>query len=315
VPDPTFGLNSTLSSQTSFVNRIRENFTLLLSMPRVALAAPHAVNAAPIHLLDECQGRTRLTGQAGSTFLHGVIFAILIYAAFHPIDKANLYSLQNSFPLRKLQYTPPMQTITAEISSLGRAGVGGEHNPLPPAAGELAHMSRIALAPPRLPDDKLHVLSVPATVFDANAPELTPPVKDLGLPWMTDRNNSEGTGKAGIGSGPGSTMGDARSDGSGVGNSLLPYVRVATQVVCRTCPDPAYSDQARMAKVQGLVTMRVLVGADGRVKDVQLTRGIGLGLDENAVRAVRGWQFIPAKDAERHPVATWITIETFFRLF
>jgi TonB family protein len=70
-----------------------------------------------------------------------------------------------------------------------------------------------------------------------------------------------------------------------------------------------------MAKVQGLVTMRVLVGADGRVKDVQLTRGIGLGLDENAVRAVRGWQFIPAKDAERHPVATWITIETFFRLF
>jgi protein TonB len=308
-------LNSTPSGQTSFVNRIRENFTHLLSMPRVALAAPHAVNAAPIHLLDERHGRTRLTGQAGSTLLHGVIFAILIYGAFRPIDKANLNSLQNSFPLRKLHYAPAMQTITAEISWLGKAGAGGEHNPLPPAAGELAHMSRIAFAPPRLPDDKLHVLSVPAMVFDANAPELTPPVKDLGLPWMSDRNNSEGTGKAGIGSGPGSTMGDALGDGSGVGNSLLPYARVATQVVCRICPDPAYSDQARQAKVQGLVTMRVLVGADDRVKDVQLTRGIGLGLDENAVRAVRGWQFIPAKDAERHPVATWITIETVFRLF
>jgi periplasmic protein TonB len=67
--------------------------------------------------------------------------------------------------------------------------------------------------------------------------------------------------------------------------------------------------------MQGLVTMRVLVGADGRVRDVQVTRGIGLGLDENAVRAVRGWQFIPARDGARRPVATWVTIETVFRLF
>jgi protein TonB len=110
-------------------------------------------------------------------------------------------------------------------------------------------------------------------------------------------------------------MGDTRDGGSGVGNSLLPYARVATQVICKVCPDPAYSDEARKAKLQGLVTMRVLVGADGRVRDVQVTRGIGLGLDENAVRAVRGWQFLPAKDAEGHPAATWITIETVFRLF
>jgi len=61
--------------------------------------------------------------------------------------------------------------------------------------------------------------------------------------------------------------------------------------------------------------MRVLVGPDGRARDIQVTRGIGLGLDENAVRAVRGWQFIPAKDAARRPVTTWITIETVFRLF
>ena len=110
-------------------------------------------------------------------------------------------------------------------------------------------------------------------------------------------------------------MGDADGSGSGVGNNLLPYARVATEVACKYCPDPAYSDEARKAKMQGLVTMHVLVGADGRVKDVRVTRGIGLGLDENAVRAVRGWQFIPAKNADRHPVATWITIETGFRLF
>jgi TonB family protein len=68
-------------------------------------------------------------------------------------------------------------------------------------------------------------------------------------------------------------------------------------------------------KLQGMVTLRVLVGVDGRVKDVQITRRLGLGLDENAVQAVRSWQFIPAKEAARRPVASWITIETLFRLY
>ena len=86
----------------------------------------------------------------------------------------------------------------------------------------------------------------------------------------------------------------------------------AHAIVCLRCPDPLYSDEARKAKMQGQVTMRVLVGLDGRAGDIQLT----LGLDENAVRVVvRGWQFVPAKDAARRPVATWITIETVFRLF
>jgi len=61
--------------------------------------------------------------------------------------------------------------------------------------------------------------------------------------------------------------------------------------------------------------MQVLVGADGRAKQIQVTRGLGLGLDENAVNAVRTWQFIPAKDRARRPVASWITIETLFRLY
>jgi protein TonB len=109
-------------------------------------------------------------------------------------------------------------------------------------------------------------------------------------------------------------MGDGPGDGSGQGDDATPY-NVATQVICKICPDPGYSDEARKAKLQGLVTLHVLVGADGRVRDVQITRGIGLGLDENAVRAVRIWQFIPAQDGARRPVATWITIETVFRLF
>jgi TonB family protein len=61
--------------------------------------------------------------------------------------------------------------------------------------------------------------------------------------------------------------------------------------------------------------LSALVGADGRVKDVRVIRGLGSGLDENAMQAVRNWQFLPAKDAAQRPVASWIKVETMFRLF
>jgi len=85
--------------------------------------------------------------------------------------------------------------------------------------------------------------------------------------------------------------------------------------MCRICPDPLYSDEARKAKMQGHITLRVLVGADGRAREIQVVHGLGMGLDENAIGAVRSWQFVAAKDAARRPVASWITIETVFRLF
>src|SRR2546426_6147041 len=49
-----------------------------------------------------------------------------------------------------------------------------------------------------------------STTFDADAPELSPPVKDLGLPWMPARNNSAGPGTNGVGTQPGGGMGKDR---------------------------------------------------------------------------------------------------------
>ena len=110
-------------------------------------------------------------------------------------------------------------------------------------------------------------------------------------------------------------MGRNGLDGNGESDSSLAYNRVASQVICRVCPDPLYSEEARKTKLQGSVLLAVLVGLDGRVKDVRVIRGLGMGLDENAVQAVRNWQFLPAKNEAQHPVASWIKVETMFRLF
>ena len=76
-----------------------------------------------------------------------------------------------------------------------------------------------------------------------------------------------------------------------------------------------YTDEAREAKVQGIVTLEVLVGADGRVAQIHVTKGIGMGLEERTLQAVHGWHFTPARRAAHRPVAAWVTIEVLFRLY
>jgi len=87
------------------------------------------------------------------------------------------------------------------------------------------------------------------------------------------------------------------------------------KVQCLYCPDPEYTDEARHEKLQGSVTMRVLVMADGRAGKVKIVRGLGFGLDERAVDKVRTWRFEPARDANRRAIAQWITVEATYRLF
>jgi periplasmic protein TonB len=109
-------------------------------------------------------------------------------------------------------------------------------------------------------------------------------------------------------------MGDtAGSDeGDGIGS---PYANGVSIPICNVCPYPVYTDEARQVKMQGTVTLRVLVGADGKASEIRVVRGVGYGLEERAVQTVRGWKFKPARDASQRALPAWVTIEVVFRLF
>jgi protein TonB len=77
--------------------------------------------------------------------------------------------------------------------------------------------------------------------------------------------------------------------------------------------EPAYTDEARLAKLQGVVTLGITVGADGKPADIRVLSGLGLGLDQAAVDAVSGWIFKPGtKDG--NPVPVVANVEVNFRL-
>ncbi len=79
-------------------------------------------------------------------------------------------------------------------------------------------------------------------------------------------------------------------------------------------PDPSYDEFARSLRVQGQTVLAVVVGADGSVRDAQIARPLGMGLDDRAIEAVRGWRFRPAtKDGK--PVTVQINVEVNFRLY
>jgi periplasmic protein TonB len=65
---------------------------------------------------------------------------------------------------------------------------------------------------------------------------------------------------------------------------------------------------------QGTVLLRVVVGPDGRPRDVRVQRSLGMGLDEKAIAAVRQWKFEPAM-LDGRPVAVQVNIEVSFRLY
>jgi len=79
-------------------------------------------------------------------------------------------------------------------------------------------------------------------------------------------------------------------------------------------PEPPYTKEARDAKLEGTVLLRMTVAPDGTVSDVKVKKGLSLGLTENAVETVKTWRFEPAMKAGK-PVPRKITVEVSFKIF
>ena len=77
--------------------------------------------------------------------------------------------------------------------------------------------------------------------------------------------------------------------------------------------NPGYTEQARAAKYQGTVLLCVEIDQAGIPTNIKVGRGLGLGLNEKAIEAVKQWKFKPGqKDGTAVSVQT--TVEVIFRL-
>jgi protein TonB len=295
----------------SWLNRVRENLGQLLIPSHFN---PSSANGAPIHLLKLDKSLRPARAQGASVITHAAIFAAILFLASRVQTPPLPPPIKGSTPLT--QYRFPVIRTTSSANPSSGDGSGGDRNPIPATSGDLPPRSSVQIVRPTLPQNQNPILLEPPTILDPNAAAILAQTEKLGLPWMPKDTNSPGSGdKDGIGTGNKGTLGDGDNGPAGIGGSDRPYGPGFIAPGCAYCPYPTYTDEARHGKVQGSVTLAVLVGADGRAQEVRIVKGIGFGLDERAVETVRGWRFIPARDGAKHALAAWVTVEAVFRLF
>lgn len=86
------------------------------------------------------------------------------------------------------------------------------------------------------------------------------------------------------------------------------------QFISKLDPEPPYTPEARKAKLSGIVVLSVVVSATGKVVEVkEVSKPLGLGLDESAIKTVRSWKFKPGT-RNGAPVPVRVTTQITFRL-
>lgn len=299
-------------SKESWLDRVRDNLRQLLTLSHLKLSS---ANGAPIHLLKFEKSRRPARAQGASLITHAAAFAALVFLVAHgPKTTPQITKGRTSHDPAEIPM-PVFRSLTSE-HPLDSGGRSGDQNPNPPMRGNLPPRSALVLVRPTLPQYQHACLPEPSTIFDRSAAPTLAATEKMGLPWMEQDTNSSGPGKGhGIGSKDGNTMGNGGDGPAGDGTGTGSYIPGFISPTCTYCPSPTYTDDARHGKVQGSVTLQVLVGADGRAQTIRVVKGVGLGLDERAVEAVRGWKFTPARDGAHRAMPAWVTVEAVFRLF
>ncbi len=314
MPDffPRFSAASQNSNE-SWLSRVCSNAQQLAHRTGLSLSS---ANGAPLHRVDVRRGLRLGRAQYASMLTHAAIISAVAIWAVHPSAQKPSRTPAGDSSRQLTALSPELLCHLLGPDPSSGSGSGGNRDPLPATSGHLLALSSIQLLKPSLPQKMNPQLAVPPTILDPDAPAVLTSVADIGLPRMKEKTDSAGPGTGNtIGNGKGDSAGDGGNGLVGEGFSSAPYHAGFSRPSCVYCPDPQYTDEARTSKVQGSVTLEVLVGADGRAAQVHLTKGIGVGLDDRSLQTVRGWRFNPARDAAHRPIAGWITIEVLFRLY
>jgi TonB family protein len=220
--------------------------------------------------------------------------------------------------------TPEIPLSKKKNDSIGGGGGGGDRDKLQAPKGKLPKLAMEQITPPAVVIRNDHPkLPVEPTVVVPPQIKLAANMPNIGNPLNAIPSGppSNGTGSGGgIGSGAGGGVGSGSGPGvgpghgGGIGGGAFRVGNGVSAPRALDTPDPEYSEEARKAKYQGTCVLWLIVGPDGKPRDVKVARALGMGLDEKAIEAVRNWKFEPAmKDGK--PVAVQINVEVNFRLY
>ena len=208
----------------------------------------------------------------------------------------------------------------------GGGGGGGVHADSPASRGDaprFAHKQFVAPAVEIL--NSTPILPMEPTLI--GDPAITSAIfdyKQYGDPNGVLGKLSGGPGDGGgIGDGHGTGIGPGKGPGlgpgedGGTGGGRVGYLGAGggslTPPVLLSKADPDYSEDARKARLQGTVLLRIEVDTHGQAQNISVRQRLGLGLDDRAIEAVKKWKFLPGK-LNGKPAVVVAYVEVNFRL-
>jgi TonB family protein len=264
------------------------------------------------HMFGSARRSTLLSG-----VLHAAAIALVLFAT--RVQTPNLERIVHSVLLAPRDVA---EYLTPRKRDLPGGGGGGGLSPLPASKGRLPRQALRQFTPPQV-----EVLNwnprLPVEPTILVSPDVALPRLDMarfGIPNGVLGPPSQGPGRGGgIGGGEGTGVGDSRGPGYGDGPGGLGISGASgfegsfTEPVLLSKIEPEYSDEARRAHLSGAVVLRIDVDTRGLAQNITVRQGLGLGLDERAVDAVRRWRFRPGA-VNGKPVVTTALVEVYFRL-
>ena len=242
-------------------------------------------------------------GTGLSIAAHAIVLGILAYAAAHVAAVADTTS---GVPSR------------LKVVFLDRAGADGRRGSGETGSADPSTATQLIQAKPIVVTPSPHPMDTPASevIIPAVTLQTEPMLPGAAVP-VDMRSNSRGFGPGG-GRGPGSGPGEGFGPGGpGHGGDVFGVGTGVSSPVLVKEVKPSYTGQAMRAKLQGAVEMEAVVLPDGSVDpaSVRVTRSLDsiLGLDEQAIIAVKQWRFRPGTFHGR-AVAVRVAVELTFTL-
>jgi len=273
--------------------------------------------------LSDSWGRHRVSttrSAVGSILVHALVIVAAFSLLTHEVRS-------EARPVARVTLIAPSiesYALPVAIKQAGGGGGGGDRDKIQAPRGKLPRVAKLQITPPQIVVRNEHpkltavptVVAPPQIQMAASTPNLGVPAAPA-LPSIVASNGTGSGGGIGSGSGGGVGKGSGPGVGEGYGGGAGGGAyRVGGSVLAPrplTMPDPDYTESAREAKLQGMCVLKLIVGADGKPREIRVTRPLGMGLDEKAIAAVSQWTFEPAtKDGT--PVPVLISVQVIFKL-
>jgi periplasmic protein TonB len=282
---------------------------------------PLELTSQPIPVVDPMAVKRDPVSSVLSFLLHAGVLALIIWLM---LQARKQFTQPERALVTPIQIQPFIPITVPAPKAMGGGGGGGVHEVTPPVKGHLPPVSKIPIVPVeelKVDHPKLAAAPTVAVPAQVKLPQnaMMPNLGVTSSPQISVASQGSGSGSGfgsggggGIGSGLGAGVGPGT--GGGYGGGVMSVGGGVSAPVLLHEIQPDYTPQATAARLQGNVSLELIIDPRGNPVDIRVIRRLGMGLDQKAIEAVQQhYRFRPAM-FQGHPVPVQIVIEVAFHL-